>query len=800
MTTTVPRRFDWPSRLRAHSEPGLSSCIEDGRLTLDGRRVATTRIDLYALWLIEWAIARQQSIILCPPEPFGPIAALAAAAAHVASITDHYLRTGREQGSDQRVAVVTSSTRLRGIYRRMGIGTARLSDVAPAATLTHSRTISVLGDRGRGWSTVFVAQPSELAGLSRMDATVVELPLGDTSGIDQVAGPLILIAHDPADPLVARLAQEMPVFAWTDEDLTALPSIELVDGPALVNDRLRLERAAAGIECEPMRVPAHRICENAALFWQDIGPLLRASRRSLFGRELAACAFVLFYDLMHLAMPTDFYESVTYPLRVRVREIESAQRLVGGDMRDLYVPMVAAELEDLVTAIGATSPKTGVLGSLLRERVDAVDDVLLVARTGELARAYEIYIDADEELRGRVRVTSLWGAAGVSPADIAIIPGLLPSTARYLYTTGIATKIVVLAYDTEGPLDSVPGGFTEHQQIHKAIAYQHAYSSWLARDAAKAACWESLSGEPALIADEHPDPPRVQVADGITPDGGPPDTPPGLWDGSLGSLAALEGRLARDIPPRLSSDGRPDDLDVEALKIEFADGRWMLIDAASSVTCLRSRGGMPEAGHAARAVRAGDELVFIDGEAQKDILAKVLEVAEDVPELAVPAAWVDYWRDALRRAHSRFEGYERLREQLARRGCDKQTQTVRLWVIGQTIGPEDPEDIRRLGECLEDSALVANYTTVADAMRGLRAAHVRLGHRLAAMARRVGPQAAAGMVDEDEIIDERTGITASDFRDSIDVVTVRAVEPAGRVPFAITGLLRKPEDMEADLA
>ena len=54
-------------------------------------------------------------------------------------------------------------------------------------------------------------------------------------------------------------------------------------------------------------------------------------------------------------------------------------------------------------------------------------------------------------------------------------------------------------------------------------------------------------------------------------------------------------------------------------------------------------------------------------------------------------------------------------------------------------------------------------------------------------------------MDDDEIIDARTGITASDFRDSIDILTVQTVEAAGRVPFAVTGLLRSSDDKEADL-
>jgi hypothetical protein len=797
-------RFDWQSCVRAHSEPGLSSCVEDGRLTLDGRRVAATTIDLYALRLVEWAVEREQSLILCPPEPFGAIPALAAAAAHIASIVSHHATTGKAMGSSRRVAVVTTDPRLRGVYRRLGIGTASLFEVAPAAVRTASGAISVIGhDPGRGWSTVFLTRPGEVTKLDRVDLTVVELPVAEESDLEQLDGPLVLIARDPADPMVARLAERLPVFAWSDADLASLPNIALVDGPALVEDRLRLERAAQGISCNLVAVPEQRVCENAALFWADIGPLLRAARRSPFGRELAAAAFFLFYDLMHLAVPAEFYEASTRPLRARIREIEIAQRLVSGDLKDLYVPMIAMELQDLAAAIAEGSKKSNVMRGLLRDCASEGADVLLVARTAELARVYRSYIDSVDDLDGRIRVASIRGIAEEPPADLAVITGLLPRYARYLYTTGIAAEIVALGYEAESPLGSVPDGFTEHRQMESALAYQLAYSEWLARDAAKSACWSMLSGDPVSIPDDHPEPPRVSVnpASDDAEAARPPEAPPGLWDGAAGGLVGLERRLARDAAPRLSAEGGEDGLEVEALQVEFSDGRWMYVDGGASVTRWSSQGARAEAGYSAERIAPGDELLLLDGEVRKDLLGKVLEVAEDVPELAAPAAWVDYWRDALRRAHHTFESYEALHEELERHGCSKQTQTVRLWVVGQTIGPEDPEDVRRLGECLGDRSLTENYQRVAEAMRSLRTAHQRLGRRLGELMRDVGGATAVGTIKEDEIIDERTGLAASDFRDSIEILAVASVRPAGApVPYVLTGSLRAADEKETEVA
>lgn len=797
--------FDWPTLVRPFSVPGLSSCLEEGRLTLDGVRVGATWVDLYSLRLVEWAIATKQSLILCPPEPFGPLAALTAAAAHIWSMARHYEETGHREalGSHLRVAVATSNYRLRGIYRRLGIGTARLFGAVPAATLTRGGHIAVLGHDGdRSWSTVFVSRPSDIRLLDGVDLAVIELPLRNPKDLAELDIPMVLIAHDPADPLLATLARDIPLFAWDDDDLRSLQSVTITEGPALSAERRRLERVAAGVTRRPLPIPAPRICENAALFWQDIGPLLRAGGRSLFAQELAAAAFVLFYDLLHLAIPTAIYEAASRPLRIRIAEIARAQRVAQGDLKELYLPMVTQELRDLAAAVGEASPKTEALLALLRERSGRHEDILLVARTAELARAYASYLERFPDLAEAVRVTSLWGVSDEPPADVAVFVGLLPTSARYLYTTGLAAEIVVLAYEAAETLESVPGGFTECSHVRTAIAYQQEYAAWLSRDAAKAACWERLSGEPSSIPDLQPFPPRVRpsaVPLGELPP--PPDVPPDLWDGTVGSLAMLEERVRRDLPPQLSPtpEGESESVLVESLRVEFTDGRWMFLEVDGTVTKFHSNSGLPEAGHPARSIAAGDRLVLLDGEAKKDLLAKVLEVAGELPEFAVRAAWIDYWRQALRRARTRFSTYERMRQELGERGCIRERQTVRLWVVGQTIGPEDPEDIRRLGECLEDEVLVANYTTINGAIESLRSAHRALGHRLGALARRVGSATSAGFMEEDEIIDARTGLTAADFRDSVEILVVHEVAPAGSVPYAVTGRLRASDQKEVEI-
>ena len=111
-----------------------------------------------------------------------------------------------------------------------------------------------------------------------------------------------------------------------------------------------------------------------------------------------------------------------------------------------------------------------------------------------------------------------------------------------------------------------------------------------------------------------------------------------------------------------------------------------------------------------------------------------------------------------------------------------------------TIGPDDEHDVRRVGEVMGDSVLSQKHHEVCRAMRSFRGAHVKLGRRLAETARLVGPAAVVGHRSLDEVIDERSGLTAADFQDAIEILTVESVEPMGEVPSASTGRLRGPEE------
>lgn len=785
----------WLGTIRPHALPGLATCLQEHRLCRDGVPLPVSRLDVEALSLAEWTVARGRALVLCPADPLAPIAELIAAAVHVADMSEQYAATGIPAGSSRRVAVVTSDFHARGLYRSLGVrdprgrGLASLRDVVPAATVGRDGIVRVLGrDSGHGWSTVFAGSVSDLATMNGIDLVVAELVTPDAEAVLDLGVPAVIIARDPADYRLLRLAERALVVGWGHADLDRIK-----DDNGLPP---RLAVRTTGATCELVPVASQGVCENAALFWQDVGALVRSGRGSSLTNELSRLAFGLFHDLIGLALPLAAFEAITEPVRVRLAAIASAARLTHGETKVLYLPMVEAELRDLASAVGEFPPKSEALLQTLERLLDDHRDVMLVARTSALARLYTSRLAGDRVLRG-IRVTSLGAIQGEAPAEVAVLTGMAPTWARWVYRCGVARRLVILAYVPGGQLESVANGFNEAEMLGRLLADQLAREAWFARPSARDRVWSELSGEPRRVPDDDGfSPPVDQLVDSRFLQS-PVEVPPGLWDGT-GWFAPLESGATGVGMATDPATGEATPSTVNAVKVIFGGGTWALLDAAGVVTRFRAGSGTAQPAYPVSGLAEGDQVLFFDGDSRKDLLAKVIEVAEEVPELAVAGAWLSHWRRVLAIAYQTFGSYGDFTLALAREGCSVQTQTVRLWVIGKTIGPDDEDDVRRVAVVAKDESLLAAHREVCRAIRSLRGAHVRLGQRLSDMARRVGPAAAAGRIASDEVVDERSGLTAADFLDSIDLLTVSSIEPAGIVPYVIVGRLNEAERSDSN--
>jgi hypothetical protein len=782
---------------------GLSSCLLQGRLASDGRSMVTSVFDVDALRAVEHAIAHKQSVMICPVDPLFPLPALIAAAAHVDAMVRERLASGRAAASPLRVAVVTRDFHLRGLYRglavreRQGVGGVPMRTIVPAATLGANGALSVIDREDGLWATAFVESVATAAKLGDLDLLVVDLPCPDSECLLMAGVPTVVVARDPADPVALKAAGRMAAFGY-DWAISGADVFESVPGSAA---QRVANRARAAVQVVP--VDAASVCSNAGLFWSDVVSLVQLSRRAPFVRKLVAEAFGLFHDLLGLALPVEAYEQATGDsLERRIDALVRSARIVADrDLREDWLPMVEVELAGVLQAIraaerggnpgGVYATKAAVLAHVVADALDDGQDVLVVARTAGLARAYT------EHLNSRwptVRVASIGELADVRPADVAVLPGMAPTWGRWVYRSGIARELKVLAYADRSEVRRAGHAsaranatFDEAVTVADAVSMQLVAGAAISTPKQRARAWTALSSQRS--SDGGVGPSEMSTSADVefrVPR--PPEVPPGLWSGS-GWTAPIEPEASTSpvVASRDQSELAP------GFRVEFTDGTWTWFRENSIVWRWRPNSGRTEPVEA-RSLAVGHELVFIDDDAGKSLLGKVIEVFSAVPELAVASAWVGHWRECLARAYSRCGSYAGLRRALAELGCAVQDQTVRLWCLGETIGPDDRDDVRRVGELLDDRVLLTKLPDVWRAIRTLRGAHGRLKTRFASLARVSGPAAAQGRLRADEILDEASGLTAADIESAIVMVTVNRVERADAVPRLLVGRRRDPDE------
>lgn len=761
-------------------------CAEDCRLRIDGARLATTKVDVTALRLVEWAMASGRTIALVMPDPYDLLVPLTAGAVHVLRMLELKERLDGAPRSDLRVGVVTRSYRPRHAYRLLGLPGATLVASVPAARRLATGEVVVLGNTRGDWGTIFVRRPGELEGIGRLDLVVVDLPVYEWDALERIQAPKVVVAHDPTDLGLLGMVHKAPTFSWTADDLARLSPIALGPGTG-AEVAERLEIVARGVKVIPVAVRQQGVCEEASQFWNDAGPLQRAARGSYLAGELAQEAMGLFYDLMHMALPLEDYERLTGTrMAARLRALRHDEFDAKSDLGGTYLPMVHLELTDLAKALGPVPAKAGALAELLREELQNRKTVLLVARTPDLARVYGAYFKRYVE-SGRLRVTSISAAGEQKPADVAVLTGIPPAWARFVYGAGLATEIKVLAYATERTLAVIKDGFVEAERVAAALEYQRERAGWLGADAVRAKSWNSLSGDAVPV----PAPPVLRFERVALVDAPAPDLPPDLWSGAVPAPHDEGLDLSVLAPVALAGSAGPRAQFAEALRVVFDDGTWVLLDAASTVTRYDSLTQRARAGHEVAKLVRGDEVVLLDDDARKDVLTKVIEVAREVPRLAVAATWVDYWRKALLRGKQLLGTYSAFAEKLHAAGCERTIATVRFWVVGDVIGPRDEQDIRRVGEVIDDAVLRDRWRDVAGGIAVFRNAHKELTRRVGALAVRYGTGAASGAIRADELIDVRTGFTAGDFSDCVEIKRIKAIVPEGVVPTAALGRLRR---------
>jgi hypothetical protein len=190
---------------------------------------------------------------------------------------------------------------------------------------------------------------------------------------------------------------------------------------------------------------------------------------------------------------------------------------------------------------------------------------------------------------------------------------------------------------------------------------------------------------------------------------------------------------------------------------------------------IRSPEGLATEQRYISSLRVHDRVLLIYGERRQSFYDLLISRVHRHPTFALHAALVKRWQEEI--THAFYEYRRRmsgsltsLHRALLEEGSTISYPAVRLWLVGETLCPDDPDDVRRMGTVLHIPFVVSNY-------RRIHAAAKRLGDCHRALSRRLNSWLRAQAVNsetssEQDIIDAELGITFDDFKSSLMLLRI----------------------------
>jgi hypothetical protein len=252
-----------------------------------------------------------------------------------------------------------------------------------------------------------------------------------------------------------------------------------------------------------------------------------------------------------------------------------------------------------------------------------------------------------------------------------------------------------------------------------------------------------------------------EVISGLVESGDPAETghrysPPPLIDGDSADS---------------DSGAMPDTVWVQdAVELHLEGGLRLLLACDEPVNVIIHEGKQVQVEpRYVRSLRVGDEILFIHGQRRQSLYELLISRIHRDPVIGQYLALVRRWHEDLAGAFSErsMNGSitpDSLLQDLQARGSKLTSpQTIRTWLRGVVLAPNDPEDLRRVAEVLHLGFVKQYYREIARAASRLRGLHVSLSLKLNAWLGSSG-QVAAAIAGGDEMIDQELGLTVNDFR------------------------------------
>lgn len=748
-------------------QASLVTIARDRRLVLedrDGRRwVDLCWVDEVALALIDLSLSQGRTLDIVYPAPAGQVAVLLAAQL----LVHQFVRKVRSPS----VGIVTADTTMAArTWEALRIGSEPIARVFPSfragpdglspwATGPHKGVI--IGQKAAGWPVDYLIV-DHLAGYV------------DTK---PVPGAIEVFA-DPLDRNLRRAEERgRLIWGWSDADLALWDSLEARRDHtvpfSVASDRL--QTMASGVDVTVL-VQRHDAAEAALARVRDDLRQLRSLSPGRTDRNLERGLSVAWHHLTALislpCRPSQFDRFAGVPpiaarsTRTFAQEIMSWANTLNGEAHDL-ASSLASDIGDLRASLDDANP----FEQALRDFALSADRTLFVTRTKTASRALLEMLGLEPDSAHGLTVCALGRLHREGTWPLALMVGEPSPWDWHQLLSGIAPQLHVLAL-----------GEKSASACATAVAEVRTARDHWGDAKTRASTWRALLGsEPPRVPSPTNRPSHtVIVVEGsrYEPQADPFESLASLFDLDPLDISG-EGPAAG-----LVREGEAGDwtAKVPAVQVTTDHGRIFLDVEAT----IEVRVGDHIVDKRPDALQAGDVLLVGRQQGRVGLIEALEERLAHRPDLLAARLLVDAYRSRVRRRFVEsgmtvFDVYHALRAG----GCDKDPLTMKNWIIGTTMAPQQFDDLRRLNQAL---GLEMSSVELRELFRGVqrrRGFRRSAGRALAAAARE------ATVVDDAARVDGGTGLSVADLRDAVIQAEVVSVSPsASLVPFT---LLRRME-------
>ncbi len=217
-----------------------------------------------------------------------------------------------------------------------------------------------------------------------------------------------------------------------------------------------------------------------------------------------------------------------------------------------------------------------------------------------------------------------------------------------------------------------------------------------------------------------------------------------------------------------TASGQSESADPD-LEITLSNGDTRKLSDRSRVSVLKDNGDIGR--KLAKDLRTGETMLLVDSAAQ-DIYDLFVESAHEKDQLRKAESVVERWRSILDEGlfSSSMTEAEFL-DKMQERGSDiSHHSSISNWRTGQAIGPQDPEDVRRVFDILEPDMKPTHKMTV-DAMKQIRIEHRNIGRKARKAIESQMDNSVAGELSSDLPVD------ASQESENVREATIESITP-----------------------